>query len=70
MAIISCRNKLKDSHFSKLFFRSQLSDTAFTNGRLLFHAYKSGVVTGHKCICKYRTSHYELRPCNDSKIYW
>ena len=69
-AIISSRNKLKDSNFSKLFFRPQLSDTAFMNGRVLFHACKSGIVTGHKCIFNYRTSRYELRPCNDSKIDW
>ena len=40
------------------------------NGRVLFHACKSGIVTGHKCIFNYRTSRYELRPCNDSKIDW
>ena len=26
------------------------------------------MVTGHKCIFNYRTSRYELRSCNDSKI--
>ena len=35
-AIISSRSKLKYSYFSKLFFRPQLSDTAFTNVRVLF----------------------------------
>ena len=28
------------------------------------------MVTGHKCILYYRTSRYELRPCNDSTIEW
>ena len=69
-AIISSRNKLKYSNFSKLFFRSQFSDIAFINGRVFFHLCKSGIVTCHKCILNYRTSRYELRPCNDTKIDW
>ena len=40
------------------------------NGRVFFHAYKSGIFTGYKYIFNYRTSRIELRPCHYSKIDW
>ena len=68
------RSKLVDTSYKYIFIRDYLDKLVVKREHVYYHAIKSDLISGYKCVINNNIRDYELRPCVSingvDNIYW